>query len=201
MLAAIVLAAGASERMGTPKALLEHGGEPFLSGILKAAYAAGVERRVAVLGHMADKILRQIDLSGVLVVMSEDLDAGPIGSIRAGLSAVSNHPVDGILVWPVDRPRVRVETVRALIDAFDRTGGPVVVPRTANRRGHPVIFAKRLFGELRAAPDDEGARAVVHRDASRVVEVEVADPGTVEDINTPDDYRRLIREENARSED
>jgi len=201
MLAAIVLAAGASRRMGTPKALLTHGGEPFLSGILKAAYAAGIERRVAVLGYMADKILSVIDLTGVQVVRSTELDAGPIGSVRAGISAVGNHPVDGILVWPVDRPRVHVETVRALVERFEQTGGPIVVPRFQGRRGHPVIFAKALFEELRQAPNDQGARAVVRRDQARVVEVEVDDPGVVEDINTPDDYRKLVREENARSDD
>ncbi|HKI93876.1 MAG TPA: nucleotidyltransferase family protein [Gemmatimonadales bacterium] len=201
MLAAIVLAAGASRRMGTPKALLTHGGEPFLSGIVKAAYAAGVERRVAVLGYMADKILSVIDLTGVQVVRSTELDAGPIGSVRAGISAVGNHPVDGILVWPVDRPRVHVETVRALVERFEQTGGPIVAPRFQGRRGHPVIFAETLFEELRQAPNDQGARAVVRRDQARVVEVEVDDPGVVEDINTPDDYRKLVREENARSDD
>ncbi len=201
MLAAIVLAAGASKRMGTPKALLMHGGEPFLSGILKAAYAAGIERRIAVVGYMADKILSSIDLSGIHVVRSTELDAGPIGSVRAGISVIGNHPVDGILVWPVDRPRVQVETVRALVARFEEVGGPIVVPRFRGRRGHPVIFARSLFEELRAAPNEEGARAVVHRDPGRVVEVEVDDPGVIEDINTPDDYRKLVREENARSEE
>jgi molybdenum cofactor cytidylyltransferase len=201
VLAAIVLAAGASTRMGTPKALLEHGGEPFLTGILKAAYAAGVHRRVAVVGYFADKILSTIDLDGVQVVLSASLEAGPIGSIRAGIAAVVNHPVDGILVWPVDRPRVRVETVRMLAGAFEESGGPIVRPSFGGRHGHPVIFARSLFGELNEAPDREGARVVVHRDPSRVIDVRVDDPAIVEDINTPADYQRLVREENARSEE
>lgn len=198
MLAAIVLAAGASSRMGTPKALLDHGGEPFLASVLRAAAAAGIERRVAVLGYDADKILRALPLDRVDVVRSEALEAGPIGSIRAGIAAVANHPVDGVVVWPVDRPRVAVETIRRMVAAFEHTGGPIVVPRFDGRRGHPVIFARALFDELRDAPDTEGARAVVHRDPARVIEVDVDDRAILDDINTPADYRAVVRERDER---
>lgn len=198
MLAAIVLAAGASKRMGTPKALLDHGGESFLMSVLRAADAAGIERRIAVLGYDEDKILRSLPLDRVEVVRSESLEAGPIGSIRAGITAVLNHPVNGIVVWPVDRPRVAVETVRRMIEAFERTGGPIVVPKFEGRRGHPVIFARSVFEELREAPDREGARAIVHRDPTRVVEVDVEDRAILDDINTPADYRAVVRERDER---
>jgi molybdenum cofactor cytidylyltransferase len=197
MLTAIVLAAGASTRMGHPKALLTYRGETFLEGILRASFAAGLENRVVVLGHGADKVMQQVDLSDVKVVRSRQLEAGPIGSIRAGIQAVLNHPVEGILVWPVDRPHVSIATVGALADAFRSSNLPVVVPVHEGKRGHPVIFGRAVFEELLQAPDDLGARAVVRADRARVHEVPVNDRSVLEDLNTPDDYRDLLRMEDS----
>jgi CTP:molybdopterin cytidylyltransferase MocA len=195
MFAAIILAAGASERMGYPKALLPYRGRPFLAGIVDACYAAGIEKRVVVLGYYADKIKEEIDLSQAIVAMNDDLAAGPIGSIRAGLTALAPFPVDAVLVWPVDRPHVTVATVEALLDGFRSTHRAIVVPTHGAKRGHPVLFGRQVFAELLGAPNDEGARAVVHKDAARVAEVAVADPAVLEDFNTPDDYRKLLRQE------
>jgi molybdenum cofactor cytidylyltransferase len=195
MIAAIILAAGASERMGYPKALLPYRGRPFLEGILEACYAAGVEHRVVVLGHHADKILESIDLSGVTVAMNKDLDAGPIGSVWAGLASLSALPVDAVLVWPVDRPHVAVATVESLVDVFRSEHKPIAVPTYRGQRGHPVLFGRAVFAELLGAPRDEGARAVVHRDPARVAEVPVDDAAVLEDFNTPEDYKRLLRKE------
>lgn len=195
MFAAIILAAGASERMGYPKALLPYRGRPFLAGILDACYAAGIEKRVVVLGHYADKIMEKMDLSNAIVAVSQDLDAGPIGSIRAGLAALAPFPVDAAVVWPVDRPHVGVATVEALLDGFRATHQPIVVPTHGGRRGHPVLFGRPAFAELLGAPNDEGARAVVHRDPARVAEVAVDDTAVLEDFNTPKDYKKLLRRE------
>jgi molybdenum cofactor cytidylyltransferase len=195
MFAAIILAAGASERMGYPKALLPYRGRPFLSGIVDACYAAGVEKRVVVLGHYADKIKEEIDLSDLLVAVNEHVETGPIGSVRAGLAALASYPVDAILVWPVDRPHVAVATIEALLDGFRAAHQPIVVPTHDGKRGHPVLFGRPVFAELLGAPDDEGARAVVHRDPARVAEVPVDDPAVLEDFNTPDDYKKLLRHE------
>jgi molybdenum cofactor cytidylyltransferase len=195
MFAAMILAAGASTRMGYPKALLPYRGRPFLAGILDAAFAAGFETRVVVLGYYADKIKNSIDLTGVVVAVSSELESGPIGSIRAGLKALESHPVEGVLVWPVDRPHVQVATISALLDACRQTRQPVVVPAFRGRRGHPVLFGRAVFAELAAAPAGEGARAVVRRDRSRVIEVPVPDSAVLEDLNTPEDYQGLLRRE------
>lgn len=195
MIAAIVPAAGRSSRMGHPKALLTYRGEPFLTGILAACYAAGIERRVAVLGADHDTVLRSIDLGESAAVVSDDLAAGPIGSVRTGLRILADHPIEAVLVWPVDRPHVATATIEALLDGFRSSGKPIVVPAHGGRRGHPVVFGRAVFDELRAAPDDEGARAVVRADPSRVHEVAVDDPAVLEDFNTPDEYHRLLRRE------
>jgi len=195
MIAAIILAAGASERMGFPKALLPYRGRPFLAGIMDACYAAGIEKRVVVLGYYADKIKENVDLADVIVAMSSDLDAGPIGSIRAGLDALAHEPVDAVVVWPADRPHIAVATVESLVDGFRSTHKPIVVPTYEGKRGHPVLFARAVFAELLGAPRDEGARAVVHKDPGRVAEIAVDDAAVLEDFNTPDDYKKLLRRE------
>jgi molybdenum cofactor cytidylyltransferase len=195
MVAAIILAAGASQRMGYPKALLPYRGSSFLAGILDATFAAGIETRVVVLGYYADKIQESLDLSGAIVVMNHNLDAGPIGSIRAGILALAPHPVDGALIWPVDRPHVPVAVITDLLDSFRKTRQAIVVPTFRGRRGHPVIFGRAAFEELLAAPDQEGARAVVRRSRARVAEVPVTDSAVLEDLNTPEDYRKLLRRE------
>jgi molybdenum cofactor cytidylyltransferase len=194
MIAATVLAAGASARMGFPKALLKFHGRTFLATILDATEALGVHRLVVV-GAEADKILSIHDLRDVQVLYNEEMAAGPIGSIRAAVRAVEAHPVDGLLVWPVDFPHVAVDTARTLIDAFKLGTSAIVVPEYEGRRGHPVVFGRAVFGELLDAPDAQGAKVVVRADPSRVLQVPVDDPAVIDRLNTPGAYQDLLRRE------
>ncbi len=189
---------GASERMGKPKALLPYRGRTFLDTILDACRALGLQQRIVVLGYDADNILSGIDLSEATVLTNPAPESGPIGSIRVGIQAILNHPVEGALVWHVDRPHVAIATIEALLDRFRQEGEPIVVPSYQARRGHPVIFGRAVFEELLAVPDDQGARAVVRSDPSRVAVVPVDDPAVTEDIDTPEAYQELLRREDIR---
>ncbi len=191
-------AGGASERMGKPKALLPYRGRTFLDTILDACRALGLQQRIVVLGYDADNILSGIDLSEATVLTNPAPESGPIGSIRVGIQAILNHPVEGALVWHVDRPHVAIATIEALLDRFRQEGEPIVVPSYQARRGHPVIFGRAVFEELLAVPDDQGARAVVRSDPSRVAVVPVDDPAVTEDIDTPEAYQELLRREDIR---
>lgn len=192
MIAATILSAGRSTRMGHPKARLLYRGRTFLQGILEAAEAAGLRRIVAV-GADAAEILSGHDLRGVSVVTNTEMDSGPIGSIRAAIREIRDDPVEAILVWPVDLPHVSVKTIELLREAFSNTGGPIVLPVYRGTRGHPVIFGRPVFAELLDTSLQDGARDVVHRDTSRVVEVEVEDSAVVSDLNTPEEYEGLLR--------
>jgi molybdenum cofactor cytidylyltransferase len=99
-----------------------------------------------------------------------------------------------VLVHLVDVPLVRADTVRAVIDAFLRTHAPVVRPVAGGRRGHPVLFSRRVFDELRRADPAVGAKAVVRDHAAHVCDVEVDDDGACRDVDTPEDYARLAPE-------
>jgi molybdenum cofactor cytidylyltransferase len=193
MIAAIVLAAGSSQRMGRPKALLRLRGATFLETVVVACEAAGLNRRVVVLGPDADKILPNIDLHGSHVVRNTQPSTGPIGSIRLALETIVNHPVDGVLVWHVDRPHIALATVNQLLDRFRDSDAAIVLPEFEGKRGHPVLFRRTVFSELVEAPDGKGARGVVRADPSRVSVVPVPDPAVLEDIDTPEAYRDVLR--------
>jgi CTP:molybdopterin cytidylyltransferase MocA len=194
MIAATILAAGASSRMGFPKALLSFHGMTFLQSILDATEALAVQRYVVV-GPESDKILSRHDLRDVTVLHNTEMETGPIGSIRASVQAVLHHPVDGLVVWPVDFPHVAVETVGKLIDRFRAVDTAVVVPVLDGRRGHPVLFGRAVFQELLAPSGNEGANVVVRADPTRVTEVLVEDRAVLDSLNTPEAYQDLLRRE------
>ncbi len=178
--------------MGVPKALLRLRERTFLETILDTCAQIGLGPVVVVLGLDDDKILASLQLDRVIATRSRDLEAGPIGSIQAGIAQL-NQPVDGAVVWHVDRPHVLPETVRLLVNAFRGGTAQIVLPTYDGSRGHPVLFSRAVFEELLKAPQAEGARSVVRADASRVLEVPVTDPAILEDVNTPEAYRALLK--------
>jgi len=178
--------------MGRSKALLVFQRGTFLETTIASSRAAGVDSCVVVLGPDADKIIENIDLSGITVVRNDEPESGPVGSIRLAISAL-NRAVEAVLVWHVDRPHVAVATLATLVNRFRKGGAAIVLPVHGDRRGHPVMFGQAVFDELMEAPDEEGARAVVRADPSRVALVPVDDPAVLEDIDTPEAYADLLR--------
>jgi CTP:molybdopterin cytidylyltransferase MocA len=197
-LAGVVLAGGRSARMGTPKALLDFRGQPFVVRILEALEALDLKTRVLVLGPDAARERAAVAAHDCLIVENPDVEGGPIASLRKALEALQPVRPGAILVWPVDLPHVRIATVERLIEAHERGHPKAVVPVFGERRGHPVIWDEALFPQLEssAAATREGARAVLHAHAGAVAQVAVDDPAVIDFINTPADYERLIREIN-----
>jgi len=197
-LAGVVLAAGASERMGRPKALLDFRGRPFAVRILEALEALDLKSRVVVLGLDAARVRPSLATHECVIVENADVAGEAIGSLRAALAALEPIRPSGILAWPVDLPHVRVATLERLLEAHRRTGAPAVLPSFAEQRGQPVIWDQALFAELAtsAAATRDGAGAVLAAHARDLVTVAVNDPAVIDDLNTPEDYERLIREVN-----
>lgn len=197
MIAATILTAGVSSRMGFPKALLKYRGRTFLQNLLDVTEALGISRRIVVVGPDPGRILSEHELRGVTVVTNPDPASGPIVSIQAAIEAVQAHPVEGLLVWPVDYPHVAVKTVETMLDRFRVGSSSIVVPEYEGKRGHPVLFRRSVFDELMSVTDDEGARGVVRADPGRVEAVPVNDPAVLDDLNTPESYRQLLRQEDS----
>lgn len=196
MVAGIILAAGRSTRMGAPKALLTcPDGRTFVRTLADALREGGVDAS-CVVGRAEDDALQQeVDAieAGPRFVVNEDADTGgQLSSLVAGLRKADRPGVRAIMVVPVDAPLVTAETVATLIAVFGATGAPIVRARYHGQNGHPVIFSRALFDELRHADPAVGAKAVLRAHASAIVNVDVTDPGVVADVDTPDDYRTLF---------
>lgn len=197
MVPGVVLAAGASSRMGRPKALLPTGvpGETFLSRVVGTLQAAGLDDLVVVVaGDPPPELARAFDaLPGfVRPVVNLDPSRGQLSSLLAGLAVVDRPGVTGMLVTLVDVPLVTAATVEALLAAYRTSRAPVVRPARAGRHGHPVIFDRTVFDELRGADPAAGAKAVVRARLGQVLEVAVEDSGAFLDVDTPDDYARAF---------
>jgi molybdenum cofactor cytidylyltransferase len=193
VLPALILAAGASSRMGRTKALLPlPDGRTFLGRLEATLRAAGVEDIVAVIGHDGERIHAASIASGLRLrfAWNPAPARGQLSSLLAGLEVLPDGPV---LVTPVDLPLVMPATVRSVIGAWQATGAPIVRPERGGRHGHPVVFSRRILAELREADLAAGARPVIQAHRDEIVDVPVDDDGAFEDIDTPEDYARLGR--------
>ncbi len=185
----ILLAAGQSRRMGFPKPLLRIDNETFLSRSA-ASMLAVVARLIVVLGAHANRIRPAIPAdSRITVVENLHWQNGQLSSLQAGLNAISPD-ADAVLMHLADHPLVRRSTFERVIAEFAGGGCAIVIARNGGKRGHPVLFARAVTAELLEAPEDQGAKAVVSRDPSRVVYVDVDDPGVNLDLDTPADLVR-----------
>jgi molybdenum cofactor cytidylyltransferase len=198
MIAAIILAGGASTRMGIPKALLpDPDGRPFVARLVRTFAAAGIGDLIVVTGGQHDAIATTLEADQLpvhpTVVRNPDPSRGQLSSLWIGLAAASRPDLESILVTPVDIPMVRATTVQRVVEAWKENRRPVVRPAVGTRHGHPVLFDRAVFDELRGAPLEGGARVVVHAHIDEVMDVPVDDEGCLVDVDTPADYDALIR--------
>ena len=197
MVPGIVLAAGRSTRMGRSKALLRagSGGASFVARAVAALHDGGACDVIVVCRSDDDELkgaLGELSMPVRVVENARADEGGQLSSVLVGLNVADRPGTTGVMILPVDVPLVTAATVRALIAAFDRTHAPIVRAVHAARHGHPVIFARAVFDELRHADPSVGAKAVLRAHAAAIVDLEVPDPGAVEDVDTPEDYTRLF---------
>ncbi len=190
--AGVVLAAGASRRMGRPKALLPVDGTTFVERIVGVAVSCGLAPVYVVVGEHRPMIEEKCPALAPRLVVNPDPSRGQLSSLQTALGALGEQPLSAVTVFLVDHPLVRRTTVVRLVDAFVATGRSIVVPTVAGRRGHPVVFGRRVFPALMAAPLERGARAVLEAHPEEVVEVPVDDEGILADIDTPEELGRHI---------
>jgi molybdenum cofactor cytidylyltransferase len=199
MIVAVVLAAGESSRMGQPKALLPIDGVRFIERIVTALKSSGVANIVVVLGHNADEMRRKIDDLPVTIVINPEYQKGQLSSLQTAIRYLETLPasddLEGILVHLVDHPYINPQLVKLMIERFEESGRLIVVPRFRGRRGHPVLFSRRLFPKLLAAPMDQGAKTVVHAHQAETLEIETESEGVTIDIDTPEEYRKHVQGE------
>jgi molybdenum cofactor cytidylyltransferase len=190
-IAGVVLAAGLSRRMGQAKLLLPLEGRPVVRHVVERLLAAGLDPLIVVTGTEDRAIRAALGDLDVIVVVNLHPEAGQAGSVKVGIAAV---PADApaALIALGDQPFVPGEVIVALLEARVRAGRAIVAPRYREGRGNPVLFSREVFVELVEISGDQGARAVLERDPSRVTLVDVDLP-MPQDLDTPEDYAKLRR--------
>ena len=189
-IAAVVLAAGGSTRMGEPKQLLMVRGRPMLRRVSEAVCAIGLEQVVIVVGAHSDAVMKALDGLSVTVIVNEDWFCGLSSSLRAGIGAL-RPGIEAALVVLADQPALTPELLSTLVDRYRATGAPIVAPVHKGQRGNPVLFDRALFPELMAVEGDRGGRQLLKRHEREVDQVETMDPAVLMDIDTWQDYERL----------
>jgi len=193
MIAGLILAAGESRRMGRDKALLAYRGRTFLETIASNLRTAGIEKITVVLGHHADMIKRASKLGGAQVVVNQDYLRGQTSSLQVGIATAQESAAEAVVLCLVDHPAVSAAVVTKLVERFEATHSPVLIPTYNGERGHPIVIGQALFLELLAVPSGQPANTVIrkYRDATEFVEV--ADRGILVDVDEPETYERLER--------
>ncbi|MEL7313440.1 MAG: nucleotidyltransferase family protein [Cyanobacteria bacterium J06559_3] len=191
-IAAIVLAAGASTRMGTPKQLLPYQGRSLLRRIVETAIAADCSPVVVVLGANCDLISLEINNLPIQVVENHEWQTGMGSSIRYGIQALIStfNSIKAAVLLLCDQPFVSTETINQLKVIYHSTHEPIVASAYQNTVGVPALFDSKLFSELIGLTQIEGAKKVIQRHINSVAEVRF--PQGAIDIDTPDDYRRHL---------
>jgi CTP:molybdopterin cytidylyltransferase MocA len=185
--AGLILAAGESSRMGSPKALLEFRGETFLDRLIRC-FEQHCFPVIVVLGHEPEVIRAGVRAAGNAVfVLNPDYSRGQFSSMQCGLRAVPDY-ADGVIFTPVDHPNIESATVAQLI----KSGASIAIPQYLGRHGHPVLFGRKLIAEFLALAPESQAPMVFHQHTSEITYIVVADPGILDDIDDPDAYHRLL---------
>lgn len=193
-IAALVLSAGRSSRMGGENKLVaDVGGAPMIARVVDAILSTSARPVVVVTGHDADRVREALSGREVTFVHNPRYEEGMSTSLRAGIGQLGED-IDGALVCLGDMPRVTAGHLEALMGAFDPEGGrAIVVPTWDRRRGNPVLFARRFFAEMRVITGDVGARSLVDKYASSVCLVPMSDRGVTVDVDTPEALASLSR--------
>jgi CTP:molybdopterin cytidylyltransferase MocA len=190
--AAIILAAGESRRLGQPKQLLAYGGETLLARAIRLANEAGASPVLTVLGANFERIRAAIDSSNSIPVHNDRWRQGIASSIEAGVRAlrVCGPEAEGALLMGCDQPRLTADHLRSLIAAFEGQAAAVIAASSyAGVQAVPAVFPRAAFAELRALGGDKGARSVIESAQCPVVAVEF--PGGEVDIDLPEDLALL----------
>ncbi len=197
MAVAVVPAAGRSRRMGRPKLLLPYRGRPLLRALLDSLAGAGVEKMVVVVAPGEAALRDLAEEAGAAVAVNPDPSRGMLSSVWAGLEALGGGERlaargRALLVVPADHPAVASGTIGRLAKAVEGGEAALALPVFEGRRGHPLAIAGRLVPEIAGLDPAIGLRQLLEARAAELLELPVEDPGVVLDVDTPEDYRRLI---------
>ena len=190
----VILAAGESSRFGRPKQLLDWKGQPFVRAVARTALAAGLDPVIVVVGANAERVRAALQDLDVRILQNDDWRNGQSSSIRKGVEALKNESYAGAAIFLlVDQPQVTQSILQALVEKHAEGLYPVVAPLVIDQRANPVLFDRVTFADLLELTGDIGGRAIFHK--HRVEYVPWHDDRLLLDVDTPEQYERLIADE------
>jgi len=192
--AGIVLAAGEGRRMGKLKQSLPVRGKSMLEMVVDTALASSLHRVVVVLGYHADRLAPLLSNRPVAVVINRDHRDGQASSLKAGLRELAPES-DAALFLLGDQPLVSSKILDSIVAAYQRTTAPIIAPIYGGKRGNPVLFGRELFPLIENLKGDTGARGILAGHPDMLFSLPVADPEILFDVDTEEDYRRLLEME------
>lgn len=197
---AVVLAAGSSSRMGHPKQTLQFRGESLLRRAAQAAISAGCYPVIVVTGAHSELSRRELEGLDVLEVLNASWQTGMASSVRAGLEGIisSDRDVEATVLLLCDQPHVTAEVIHGLVEAYRSTENPIIASSYGGTFGVPALFSRTLFAEMTRLEGKAGAKEIIRRHAREAHFLPFPD-GEV-DVDTPDDFSRLIERDVVREE-
>jgi len=187
----VILAGGASLRLGRPKQLLPLGERPVLAHTVGNALRSTLDDVIVVLGHEAAAIQAHIDFGLARVIVNDRYHEGQSTSLVAGLGALPPDAGAALFILG-DQPLIGPAVLDALVAAYRQTASPIIMPTYEGRRGNPVLFRRSLFPALARITGDQGARGVIAAHTQDVLTIPIADPPPTDDLDTQADYERLL---------
>jgi molybdenum cofactor cytidylyltransferase len=191
VLAAVILAAGGSSRMGQPKQLLKFRGTSLLRRAIDTAAAVPADQVIVVLGCAADELLPEVEATSASVVLNDQWMEGVSTSLRGGLAAVSSD-ARGVFIYPADMPLLTPEALRELARRQQVSGRPAAMTEAGGVRGVPVFITRSLFPALMIQEGDVGGAQYLRAHPESVEAVRFDDADLVRDVDRPEDYARLL---------
>ncbi|MCU0458461.1 MAG: nucleotidyltransferase family protein [Bacteroidales bacterium] len=188
---AIVLAAGESRRMGSPKMLLPYNDVTIIEQVIRNLTAANVDRVVVVVGANREEIMKVTRRYDVFHCYNEDYKSGMLSSVRCGFNSLPDGCL-AALIMPGDQPMTGPGEINRVISSFLESDRGLVMAACNGKRGHPLIVDMKYLEEVLSLPEEEGLRALAERHPDDVLESDTDDPSVLRDIDTQEDYMNEI---------
>ncbi|MGB8960050.1 MAG: nucleotidyltransferase family protein, partial [Candidatus Aminicenantales bacterium] len=179
-------------RMGRQKLLLPFGEATVVGAVVRAAQASRAGRTLVVLGADREAIRRELEPVGVDFAVNENYPLGMLTSIQAGFRALPDDAKAAVVLLG-DQPFLASRVIDLVIDAYEAGSRGIVVPAFQGRRGHPVLIGLKYRDEVLAIDPADGLRRLMLAHPDDILEIDVADPSILRDLDTPEDYRNLTR--------
>lgn len=191
MIAAVVLAAGMSSRMGRPKMVLPWGHSTVIAQVVSVLQAAGLDRIVVVTGGAEKEVAAALESLPVQLVWNPDYaDGEMIRSLQVGLRALPAE-IEAALMVLGDQPQIEVKVVKDLVAAYQERPAALILPSHGKRRGHPWVIARSLWGQVLALQPPASLRDFIRQQTDSIQYLVVDTASVLQDMDTPEDYQRL----------